>query len=181
MDSTNLCGFRLHFADLAYKLRNPLTIYAFRLQFADSTYSCGFRDSFSLLNIYIKIRPWIPQTGSRFDTFCCEFRKFACFWSAFEQYSVLAIRPRNPKQQRKSKKNSSVAESARNLIFACSGIRLQFTKCTVWPCIVWKIVRLFAIVWWRPNLFSQKIFLTKIYYTFCLENQNKVFVHTINF
>ena len=35
-------------------------------------------------------------------------RKFACFWSTFEQYSVLAICPWNPKQQRRSKKSTMV-------------------------------------------------------------------------
>ena len=76
---------------------------------------------------------WTPQTGSRFHTFCCGFSKVACFWSNFRQYNVLAIYPWNPKQRRRSKKNSNVADSATNLIFACCGIHLQLTKCTVWP------------------------------------------------
>ena len=49
------------------------------------------------------------------------------------QYSVLAICLWNPKQQRRSKKSNNVVDSATNLILACSGIRLQCTKCTVWP------------------------------------------------
>ena len=108
MDSANLCGFRL--------------------QFADSTYSCGFRDSLNLLNTFIIVRSWIPETCSGFHTFCCGFRKVACFRSNFEQYSVLAICPWNRKQQRRLKKNSSFAVSGTNLIFACCGIRSQYSK-----------------------------------------------------
>ena len=133
MDSANSGGFRLQFADSAHNLRKPLTICGLGLQFADSAYSCGFRDSLSLLSTCIIICSWIPQTGSGLHTFCCVFRKVACFSSDFEQRIVLAIRPWNPKQQRRSKKNINVADSATNLIFACCGIRLQFRKCTVWP------------------------------------------------
>ena len=61
------------------------------------------------------------------------FRIFACFWSNFEQCRVLAICPSNPKQQRRSNKKVNVADCATNLILACCAIRLQFTKCTVWP------------------------------------------------
>ena len=98
-----LCGFRLDFADSANNLRNQLTICEFRLQFVGSVYSCGFRDSLSLLNTYFIICSYVPQTGSGFHSFCCGFRKVACFWSDFEQHSVLAICPWNPKQQRRSK------------------------------------------------------------------------------
>ena len=52
------------------------------------------------------------------------FHKFICTRSNFEQCSVLAICPWNPKQQRRSNKNSK---------FACCGICLQFTKYTIWP------------------------------------------------
>ena len=64
---------------------------------------------------------WIPQTGS------------GKVLEDFEQQTVLAICPWNPKQQKRSKKNSYVAKSVTKLIFACCGIRLQFTKGTVWP------------------------------------------------
>ena len=40
----------------------------------------------------------------RFHKWCCGFRKVACFWSNFEQYSVLTICPWSPKQQRRLKK-----------------------------------------------------------------------------
>ena len=56
---------------------------------------------------------------------------FAYFWSDFEQHSVLGICLWNPKQRRRSKKNSKVSESAANLILVCCGIRLQCTECTV--------------------------------------------------
>ena len=131
--SASLCGFRLQFANSAYNLWNPLTICGIRSQFAESTYSYGFRDSINLLNTYTIICSWVPQYGSGFHAFCCGFHKVACFWSDFEQYSVLAICTWNPKQQRRSKKNSNVVNSATNLIFACCGICLQFTKCTGWP------------------------------------------------
>ena len=49
------------------------------------------------------------------------------------QDSVLANCLWNPKQQRRSKKSDNVVDSATNLILVCSGIRLQCTKCTVWP------------------------------------------------
>ena len=39
VESANLCGFRLQFADSAYNLQNPLTICGFHLQFAVSTYN----------------------------------------------------------------------------------------------------------------------------------------------
>ena len=109
-------------------MRIPLTICGIRSQCADFTYSCGFRDSLSLLNIYIIICSWIPQTGFGFHTFCCRFRKIAYFWSNFEHHKVLDICPWNPKQQKISKKKSNVADPTTNLIFACCGIRLQFTN-----------------------------------------------------
>ena len=62
------------------------------------------------------------------EPFICGFRKVVCFWINFEQHSVLAICPWNPIEQRRSKKNSNVADSAIILFFACCGIRLQFTK-----------------------------------------------------
>ena len=85
-------------------MRIPHTICGFRLQFADSTDSCGFRDSLNLLNTCIIICSWIPQTCSGFQKIICGFRKVICFWSNFEQFSVLAICPWNPNQQKGSKK-----------------------------------------------------------------------------
>ena len=96
--SQNFCGFRSKFADSAYNLRNQLSI-------------CGFRDSLRLRNTYIIIFSWFPQTSSGFHTFFCGFRNVTCFWNNFEHYSVLAICPWNLKQQRRSKKNSNVADS----------------------------------------------------------------------
>ena len=91
-------------------MRIPLTICGFRLQLAASVtgdqtfYSCGFRNSLILLNTYSIFCSWIPQNCSGFNIFCCGFRKNACFWSNFQQYSVVAICPWNPKQQRRFKK-----------------------------------------------------------------------------
>ena len=109
-----ICGFHLQFADSTYSSRIPLTV-------ADSAtaqlnythvllFVCGFH---KLL--------WIPQTRLRISQirlFLERFWTVQCFM--------------NPKQQRRSKKHSNVAESATNLIWACCGIRLQCTECTVW-------------------------------------------------
>ena len=70
---------------------------------------------------------------SGFRKYSCGFRKLAYYGSDFERYSVLGICLWNPKQQRKSKKCSNIADSAKNLIWACCGIRLQYAQCTVWP------------------------------------------------
>ena len=70
---------------------------------------------------------------SGFRHYCCGFSKIAYFWSDFERYSVLGICLWNPKQRRRSKRNSKVADSATNLILVCCGIRLQCTECAVWP------------------------------------------------
>ena len=53
------------------------------------------------------------------------------FWSNFEQYSVIAICLWNQKQQIRFKKKCNFADFGTN--FCLCGIRLQFTKCTVWP------------------------------------------------
>ena len=63
----------------------------------------------------------------------CGFRKFAYFWSNFERYSVLGIYLWNPKQQRRAKKCSNVADSTSNPIWACCEILLQCAECTAWP------------------------------------------------
>ena len=119
VDSANVCGLRL--------------------QFADSTHSCGFHDSLSLINTYIIICSWIPLTvpnSAKFvacSTIFVAESESCLFSNNFEQYNFLAIRPWNTKQQRISKKGSTVASSTTNLTLACCGIRLHFTKRTVWP------------------------------------------------
>ena len=70
---------------------------------------------------------------SGFHKYCCGFPKFAYFWSDFEWYNDLGICLWNPKQHRRSKKSSNVADSATKLILACCGFRLQCRECTVWP------------------------------------------------
>ena len=72
--------------DSTYNLRTPLTICGFRLQFADSTYICGFQDSINLLNTHIMICLGIPQTVPDSANFWGLF-----YGSNFMQYSVLAI------------------------------------------------------------------------------------------
>ena len=70
---------------------------------------------------------------SGFRKYGCGFHKIAYFWSRFNRYSVLGNCLWNPKQRRRSKKRSKVADSAINLILADCGIRLQRTDDTVWP------------------------------------------------
>ena len=55
------------------------------------------------------------------------------FLSDFERYKDSGICSWNPKQHRRSKKSSNVADSATNLILACCRFRLQFREGTVWP------------------------------------------------
>ena len=139
LDSANVSGFRKikwipqTYADSAFNLRNPLTVCGFHLPFADYTYSCGFLDSFNLLNAYIIICLWIPQTVPESANFVADSAKLPVFGAFLSIYSVLVICPWNPKQQRTSKKSNNVADSQTNLILACCGICLPFTKCTVWP------------------------------------------------
>ena len=119
-----ICRFCLQLAESAYNLQIPLTLCGFhlhllipqQLKFTEHLYY--FYLFTDLTNLFR-----IPHI----------FRKVACSWSNFEQYSVLAICPWRPKQQRRSRKNCIFADSGTNLISACCGIRLQFTKCTVWP------------------------------------------------
>ena len=115
--SVNLCKLCLQFADSAYNFRNPLRVcipltvaHSQPLKFTKDVYYYLFKDS----------------------TNCSGFRKLACFWSDFDQYSVLAICPWNQKQQR-SKKSSNVASSTTYLILVCCRIRLQCTEGTFRP------------------------------------------------
>ena len=93
-----ICGFHLQFADSTCSLRTPLTIAdSATAQFNDTNnllFVCGFHKLF-----------WIPQ---------CIFRKFAYFWSNFERYNDLSICLWNPKQHRRSKKSNDFADSAYN-------------------------------------------------------------------
>ena len=130
----------------ANKMRIPLTIWEFHLQFADSTYNlripltiCGFHLQLRILqqlNLTLQLfyHLFVDSTNcSGFHKHCCGFRKLAYFWSDFERYNDLGICLWNPKQHRRSKKSSNVADSATNLIVACCGFRLQCRECTVWP------------------------------------------------
>ena len=119
----------------ANKMRIPLTICGFHLQFAGSTYNlriplkiCGFHLQLRFpqqLNLTIQMSYLLFVDSTN----CSGFRDF---WSNFERYNDLGICLWNPKQHRRSKKSSNVAESATNLILACCGFRLQCRECTVW-------------------------------------------------
>ena len=68
--------------------------------------------------------------------FAPQIPQVCLFWSNLEWfagYSILDICLWNPKEQRRSRKSSNVANSATNLILVCCVIRIQFTKSTVWP------------------------------------------------
>ena len=91
-------------------MRIPLTVCGLRSQFADFTYSCGFHDNLSLLNISIMICLWfhklfrIPQILLQVLRILLRVPQSCLFWRNFEQYSVLAVCPWNSKQQRSKKK-----------------------------------------------------------------------------
>ena len=99
-------------ADSTYNLRIPLRVCGFHLQLRIP----------QQLNSTIHMLHYSFVDSTNCSGFCdygCGFRKFAYFWSNFERYSVLGICLRNPKQQRRSKKCSNVADSVTNLIWAC--------------------------------------------------------------
>ena len=112
-------------ADSAYNLRNPFTVWGFQLQLRIprqpilikyiSYYL--FKDSKNLFR-FPHILLLIPQIFP----FSEQFWAIQCF----------SFCPWNPKQQRRFKKNSNFADSGTKLIIVSCGIRLQFTKSTVW-------------------------------------------------
>ena len=120
------CGFQLLFADSTHNLLIPLTVCGFRLQLQIPQQLNSTIHMFN--NLFVD-----STNCSGFRKYGSGFRIFVNFWSDFERYSVLIICLWNPKQQRRSKKCSNVADSASSLIWACCGIRLQCTECTVWP------------------------------------------------
>ena len=100
--TTYITGIRKHNASTAYKIRIPFTV-------SESAKAhLHFPHAFCL---------FLDSTNCPDIRKCCfGFSNYACFWSNFERYSVLAICFWNPKQQRKSKKSSNFADSAANLI-----------------------------------------------------------------
>ena len=113
------CGIHLQFADSTYNLRIPLTV-------ADSA-TAQFNNSNVFLFVYEFHKLfWIPQIQLRFP-------QLRLLLSNFERYNHLGICLWNPKQHRRSEKNSEVADSATNLILHFCGFRLQCRECTVWP------------------------------------------------
>ena len=123
----------------ANKMRIPFTIWGFHLQFADSTYklriprtvadsaTAQFNDTNVLSFVFgFPKLFWIPQILLRFP-------RIRLFRSNFDRYKYLCICLCIPKHHIRSKKSSNVADSAKNLILACCGFRLQGRECTVWP------------------------------------------------
>ena len=105
-------------ADSTYNLRIPPSIFGFHLQLRMP----------QQLNLTIQMfyHLFVDSTNcSGFRKYSCGFRKFAYFLSNFQRYKDLGICLWNPKQHRRSKKSSNVADSATNLILACCGVRLQ--------------------------------------------------------
>ena len=119
-------------------MRIQLIICGFRLHFADFAYSYGFYYSLSLLNTYNTCL-WIPQTVSVSANFVADSKKFVADYAScliLEQFRAIdcfSYLSRESKTAKKIIKISNVADSATILFFACCGIRLKFTKCTVWP------------------------------------------------
>ena len=95
-----------------------------RLEFADSTYKCRFHDSLSLLNTYIIVCLWIPQTVPDSVNFVADSTIFVAdsakllVFGAILSNSVLAIFRgiQNSKDQRKK---GNFADSATILFLAC--------------------------------------------------------------
>ena len=139
MESANISGFRKQNADSTYNLRIPLAICGFHLQFANSTCSlripltlaesaaaqCNYRFVLLFVCGFHKFF-WIPQKQLRIPQICMFLEQF---WAVQCCKSLLV----ESKQQRISNKSINVADSATNLLLVCCGIRLQCTKCIVWP------------------------------------------------
>ena len=96
----------------------PLTVCRFRLR---------LRFPYQLnVTIHMSYDLFVDPTNFfGFRKYFCGFRKFVYFWSNFEPYNVLGLCFWVPKQERRSKKNSHIADFATNLILACSAIRLN--------------------------------------------------------
>ena len=116
-----------HVKTLAFhNLRIPLTICAPRLQLRIPQQHN--------VTIHMSYYLFVDSTNcSGFRKYSCGLRKFTYIWSNFERHNVLSIYLWNPKQQRRSKKSSNVADSATNTNLACWENHLQCTECTVWP------------------------------------------------
>ena len=114
-----------------YNLRNPLTIF----QFAHLPICSQF--AFLLLaNSDFRT--------ARLQKFDCWFHKLFRFSQILQRFSqtCLFLEPISvvgyyrfslwsPKQRRRSKKSSNIADSSKSLILACCGTDLQCKKCTV--------------------------------------------------
>ena len=116
-----------HVKTLAFhNLRIPLTICGPRLQLRIP----------QQLNVTTHMSYYLIVNStncSGFRKYSWGFHKFTYVWISFERYNVLSICLWNPKQQRRSKKSSNVADYATNPNLACREIRLQCKKCTVGP------------------------------------------------
>ena len=112
-------GTRKQNADSTYSLRIPLTVADYATAHFNDTnvlsFVCGLHKLF-----------WIPQI-------LLQIPQIRLFLERFERDNDLGICLWNPKQHRRSKKSSNVADSASNLILACCGCRLQCREGAVWP------------------------------------------------
>ena len=103
----------------------PLTRCGFRLQLRNPQH-------LNLTKQSLIICLWISQTVLDSASTVADSAKlpiFGAIWSG----AVFQVFLRNPKQRRRSKKSSKVANSATKLFLACCEIRLQCTERTVWP------------------------------------------------
>ena len=84
--------------DSTYNLRIPLTVCGFHLQFADSAYSCGFRNSSFQLYTCLFICLWIPEIVLDSANTVAD-SAISPIFGAILNMSVLGICLWNPKQQ----------------------------------------------------------------------------------
>ena len=111
--------------EFANEKRISLTIYGIHLQFADSTY---------ILRIPLTVAESSTTQFNDTDVlsfvcgflkYSCKFHKFAYLWSDFKRYNDLGTCLWNPKQHKRSKKISNVADFATNLRVSCCGFHLH--------------------------------------------------------
>ena len=148
------CGLSVHCtertiwqknADSIYNLRILFTICGFRLQFADSTYTCGFRNSSFKLYTSPIICLWISETGPDSANTVVDSANSPSFGRILSEtlFSVIAGGIQNIKEGHRkladhSRENhNNVADSSTKMILACCGLSLQCTERTVWQTKCW--------------------------------------------
>ena len=121
-----ICGFRLQFTESAYNLRISLT-------------SCGFHLQLWILrqlkftkHIYYYLLV-VPRTVTISANFVADSANLPVFGGILS-ITVFKLFVRGIQSCKKDqRKISNVADSATILLLTYCRIRLQFTKCTVWP------------------------------------------------